>query len=137
MSKLRDLQPGLFDSTSLGWGFDLGTGGSSGTARFHEIPSDADPILVLPEPRVTHVPALTYRLLGDRRLAIGWKARAGDNIAAIRLMRQIESEGRPATAVEQERLARFTGFGATDLANSFFRRPGEASGRAGRIWATS
>ena len=42
-----------------------------------------------------------------------------------RLAQQIEEEARPATADEQERLARFTGFGATDLANSFFRRAGE------------
>ena len=126
MSKTCVSQLGLFDTTSLGWGFDLGLGGSSGASRFRETPVEDERA---PVPAVTvkaHQPALTYRLLGDRTLAQGWKARAADNITAIRLARNIEDEARPATAAEQERLARFTGFGATDLANSFFRRAGEA-----------
>jgi len=36
---------------------------------------------------------------------------------------------RPATPDEQLRLARFIGFGATALANTMFRRPGEAGFR--------
>jgi adenine-specific DNA methylase len=126
MSKSNNsIQLGLFDSTSLGWGFDLGIGGSTGGRRFRE-PIDEDIASpAAPAPKALHVPALTYRLIGDRALAAGWKARAADNIAAIRLARQIEDEARPATADEQERLAKFTGFGATDLANSFFRRAGE------------
>ena len=126
MSKNCASQLGLFDSTSLGWGFDLGLDGSSGASRFRELPDDDERA---PAPSVTaklHQPAITYRLLGDRALAQGWKARAADNIAAIRLAREIEEEARPASADEQERLARFTGFGASDLANSFFRRAGEA-----------
>ena len=117
-------QPGLFDSTSLGWGFDLGIGGSVGASRFREAADDDDPVVTPVAPMVPHVPAVTFRLTGDRALAAGWKARAADNIAAIRLTRQIEDEARPATAEEQARLALFTGFGATDLANSFFRRAG-------------
>ncbi|WP_292270483.1 lactate dehydrogenase [Mesorhizobium sp.] len=38
---------------------------------------------------------------------------------------------RPATLGEQERLIRFTGFGASDLANGVFRRPGEIDFRKG------
>jgi hypothetical protein len=56
-----------------------------------------------------------FRLLGDRRLAPTWRQRAADNLAAIRLLKQIEAEDRPATAAEQARLIRFIGFGATDL----------------------
>ncbi|RYF09219.1 MAG: lactate dehydrogenase, partial [Deltaproteobacteria bacterium] len=125
MSKNCTSQLGLFDSTSLGWGFDLGLGGSSGASRFRETEQEER----VPAPAVPvkpHQPAVTYRLQADRLLAQGWKARAADNIAAIRLAREIEDEARPATAAEQERLARFTGFGASDLANSFFRRTGEA-----------
>ncbi|HKN27322.1 MAG TPA: methyltransferase, partial [Roseiarcus sp.] len=48
--------------------------------------------------------------------------RAADNIAAIRLMLEIEEEARNATPDEQERLALFTSFGAGDLANNLFRR---------------
>ena len=124
MSNNCTSQLGLFDSTSLGWGFDLGLGGS-GASRFRET-ADEDarvPAVVAVKP---HHPAVTYRLLADRALAQGWKARAADNITAIRLAREIEDEARPATAAEQEQLGKFTGFGASDLANSFFRRAGEA-----------
>ena len=43
------------------------------------------------------------------------KTRAADNIAAIRLMLEIEEEARNATPEEQERLALFTSFGAGEL----------------------
>ncbi|TIM18495.1 MAG: DNA methylase, partial [Mesorhizobium sp.] len=54
-----------------------------------------------------------------------------DNIAAIRLAAGIEADDRPATYEEQERLIRFTGFGASDLANGVFKRPGEIDFREG------
>ena len=65
-----------------------------------------------------------FMLTGDRDLARGWTARARDNIAAIRLATELESAGRAPSAEEQRRLLRFTGFGATDLAQNCFRRPG-------------
>ncbi|MGE0459650.1 MAG: N-6 DNA methylase [Bauldia sp.] len=67
----------------------------------------------------------------DRDLARGWKSRARDNLDAIRLAAEIESADRPATRDEQARLIRFTGFGASELANAVFRRPGEDGFRAG------
>ena len=70
-------------------------------------------------------PAHDFRLAGDRTLAHGWKARAADNIAAVRLTQTIENENRNATPEEQERLSRFTAFGASELANNIFRRAGE------------
>jgi hypothetical protein len=70
-------------------------------------------------------PALDYRLSGDRQLVDGWKGRAAGNLGAIRLLAEIAAEGCLARACEQERLGRFTGFGATDLANKLFRRVGE------------
>ncbi|KUM24420.1 lactate dehydrogenase [Mesorhizobium loti] len=72
-----------------------------------------------------------FHLEGDRGLAKGWKPRALDNLAAIRLAGAIEAEDRPATPEEQARLIRFTGFGASELANTMFRRPGEDGFRAG------
>ncbi|TIQ71814.1 MAG: class I SAM-dependent methyltransferase, partial [Mesorhizobium sp.] len=62
-----------------------------------------------------------FHLAGSRGLARGWKERARDNIAAIRLAAEIEADERPATLGEQERLIRFTGFGASDLAYGVFR----------------
>ncbi|PPQ16137.1 lactate dehydrogenase [Bradyrhizobium sp. AC87j1] len=63
-------------------------------------------------------------LSGERGLAKGWKQRARDSIAAVRLAAQIEAAQRPATVEEQQQLIRFTGFGASELANGVFRRPG-------------
>ncbi|RWA75286.1 MAG: lactate dehydrogenase [Mesorhizobium sp.] len=72
-----------------------------------------------------------FILAGDRGLAKGWKQRAIDNLAAIRLAAEIEAEDRPATPKEQARLIRFTGFGASELANAVFRRPGQDGFRSG------
>ena len=66
-----------------------------------------------------------FHLDGDRTLARGWPARARDNIAAIGLSKALEQSGRAPSPDEQAQLLRFTGFGATDLAQNCFRRPGE------------
>ena len=86
-------------------------------------PPDNEPALVSPSPPA--IPARNFHLAGDRRLARGWKARAADNVASMRLAHQIEVEKRNATQEEQEILCRFTGFGASELANALFRRAGE------------
>ena len=107
-----------FDTTALSGGLTLG---ATASPRFRE-----DIVDVPPAPIPERIPARTYRLDGERSLAKGWKARAADNVAAIRLLREIEIEDRHATADEQDRLIRFVGFGASDLANTLFRRTGEA-----------
>jgi len=116
---------GLFDSSALGWTVPTPTAGPA--------PANAD---ADDEPHAPAAPAppergLNYALSGDRRLARGWPARARDNIAAIRLSRELEDAGRAPTAAEQERLMRFIGFGATDLAQNAFPLPGETSYRPG------
>ena len=75
--------------------------------------------------------ARNFRLDGNRTLAKSWKDRARDNLAAIKLAALIESEQRCATPEEQAQLIRFTGFGASELANACFRRPGETEFRKG------
>jgi len=72
-----------------------------------------------------------FHLIGNRGLAKSWRDRARDNLAAIRLAAAIEAEGRQATSDEQAHLIRFTGFGASELANGVFRRPGEDAFRKG------
>jgi N12 class adenine-specific DNA methylase/adenine-specific DNA methylase len=72
-----------------------------------------------------------FYLEGDRRLATTWKERAKMNIAAILLASEIEKQDRPARPDEQARLIRYTGFGASELANRIFRRPGEDEFRDG------
>jgi N12 class adenine-specific DNA methylase len=70
--------------------------------------------------------ARNFRLLDTRKLAAGWKHRAQDNLAAIRLLQQIEEEGRGATPDEQSALIKFCAFSSTDLAQNVFRRGDEA-----------
>ncbi|MCZ0737721.1 Eco57I restriction-modification methylase domain-containing protein [Phreatobacter sp. AB_2022a] len=129
----------LFGNTALSSGLGLGV-----TAFGRDFaPDDDDPDPSTPAPAIpiagagrSSAPArrergADFELTGNRALAKGWKARARDNIAAILLAAEIEAAERPATRDEQERLIRFTGFGAGDLANGVFRRPGEIDFRDG------
>ncbi len=113
----------LLDSTALSGGLTLDA--PMGGLRFREPEDDGDDTPPA-APAAVRVPARNWRLSGDRALAHGWKARAADNVAAIRLAHAIAAEDRNATPDEQEALSRFTGFGASELANALFRRPGEA-----------
>ena len=74
---------------------------------------------------------VNYYLQGERGLAATWKERGQVNVAAILLASEIEKQDRPARPDEQARLIRYTGFGASELANRVFRRPGEAEFRDG------
>jgi len=65
------------------------------------------------------------RLPGQTGIASGEKAKARDIIAAVRTLKAIEQEHRPATAEEKQALARFSGFGPVAL--SIFPEP--VSGR--------
>jgi N12 class adenine-specific DNA methylase/adenine-specific DNA methylase len=67
----------------------------------------------------------------DRGLAASWKERARINVVAILTANEIERNDVAVTREHQAKLIRFTGFGASDLANSMFRRPGEAGFRKG------
>jgi len=113
----------LFDSTALSGGLTLDA--PMGGLRYREPEGDDDDTPPA-APAAARVPARNWHLSGDRTLAHGWKARAADNVAAIRLAHTITGEDRHATAEEQEVLSRFVGFGASELAQSLFRRPGEA-----------
>ncbi|MGE6742352.1 DEAD/DEAH box helicase family protein [Allorhizobium pseudoryzae] len=67
----------------------------------------------------------------DRGLAASWKERARLSVAAILTANEIERHNIPVTREHQQRLIRFTGFGASELANGMFRRPGEVDFREG------
>ena len=112
----------LFDTTALTSSMGLYSGLSFGERPDDSIADSGDDA---PAPNI--VPARNFRLTGARRLGSDWKTRAADNIAAIRLMGEIEAEARNATPEEQDQLALFASFGAGDLANNLFRRsPDEA-----------
>ncbi|KIU53220.1 N-6 DNA methylase, partial [Bradyrhizobium elkanii] len=128
----------LFGNTALSSGLGLGVTAFAADATGDDDPHDDPPSSTpspsastnaspRPTPSGSRKRAVDFHLAGDRGLAKGWKQRARDSIAAIRLAAQIEADERPATRDEQERLIRFTGFGASELANGVFRRPGETA----------
>jgi hypothetical protein len=128
----------LFGNTSLSSGLGLGVTAFPAVSE----PDDGDravssrtPAAAPPVAAVASKPALVrgenFHLNGDRGLTKSWRDRARENIAAIRLAVAVEAERRPPTAEEQVRLIRFTSFGASELANGVFRRPGEAAFRKG------
>jgi N12 class adenine-specific DNA methylase/adenine-specific DNA methylase len=130
----------LFNDTALSSGLGLGVAAFAGDVADNDDdepeptpPSPAQRI-VSPTPRHPMPRGVNFILDGDRGLAVNWKDRARDNLKAIRLAATIEAEDRPATLEEQRRLIRFTGFGASELANGVFRRPGETAFRKG--WET-
>ena len=89
----------LFDTTALSTGaFALYSGLSLGEQTDDE-DDERDDDAPASTPVVT--PARNFRLDGLRNLASDWKSRAADNLAAIRLMQQIEGEARNATPDEQ------------------------------------
>ena len=90
----------FLDTTSLGGSLSLYGGFPTAgfpTTRSPALPEmtfepDAAEIVDPPDPAKPTVPAHDYRLAGDRRLAQSWKARARDNLAAIRLLQTIEAK---------------------------------------------
>ena len=132
----------LFGNTSLSSGLGLGVT-AFGSDFEAEAPVDERPSAPAAHAKPLLQPAghgrvntatargQSFFLESDRGLAKGWKQRARDNLAAIRLAAKIEAEDRPATTEEQARLIRLTGFGASDLANAVFRRPGGTAFRDG------
>lgn len=129
----------LFNNTTLSSGLGLGVTAFAGDMAVEPDDDDPDPSTPPPARPTAAVgrsisPAhrargANFRLAGDRALAKGWRSRARDNINAIRLAAAIASEDRPASPEEQKQLIRFTGFGASELANSVFRQPGESDFR--------
>lgn len=70
------------------------------------------------------IPAKTGRnyAFGDGDLTYdgSWLVKARQNVEALELLKQLEKDGRQATRDEQAVLAKFIGWGASDIANSIF-----------------
>src|SRR6516162_5964631 len=126
---------GLFDNTALGW-----------TVKTPQAePQPATPTPTAPDAEISQQEAAppvrgkNFYLEGDRGLARGWTTRASDNVAAIRLSKELEAcpgprsgqSGRAPTAEDQVLLLRFVGFGATELAQGCFPLPGSSDFRPG------
>ncbi len=136
----------MFGSSALSSGLGLGVTafGSFSAAAANDDDPDPTPPASGPAsapPRAAAVPSRppphprrlrgNFYLEGDRGLSPSWKDRARTNVAAILVANNISKQDRPATSKEQAQLIRFTGFGAGELANGMFRRPGEVDFRQG------
>lgn len=79
-------------------------------------PADPEPAVLAPAaPEVIDAPATAAEHSAPALLASGEKTKARDILAAIRALKTIEQEQRPATATERQALARFAGFGPVAL----------------------
>jgi adenine-specific DNA methylase len=129
----------MFGSSALSSGLGLGVTASGGFDATAANDDDLDPTPppLAPALSVAVAPVSgsslrqNFYLDGDRGLGASWRDRARANVAAIQVADAIAKQQRPATAKEQAQLIRFTGFGAGELANGMFRRPGEVDFRDG------
>lgn len=129
----------MFGNTALSSGLGLGVTAFGSFSPDAANDDDPDPMPPAPAPALAIAAAPVRRtrlranfyLNGDRGLPSSWKDRARANVAAILVADGIARQDRPATRKEQAQLIRFTGFGAPELANGMFRRPGEVDFRPG------
>lgn len=64
---------------------------------------------------------LNYRFGNDDLTYTGsWFSKAEANIAAIEVLKRLQKDGRQATADEQKTMAKFIGWGSSELANNLF-----------------
>ena len=134
----------MFGSSALSSGLGLGVaalGGFSGEPANDDDPDPTPPspaparaISAPPQPSASKQGQRANFYLDDgedRGLTASWKDRAKANVAAILIANEIERHNLRVTREQQKRLIRFTGFGASALANGMFRRPGEVAFREG------
>ena len=131
-----DIFGGPRDALSSGLGLGFSTFGDNlaptpETVQTQSCGTPAKPPVAIGPPQQPHRESpergVNFHLSASRALAKGWKARARDNLDAIALAATVTDENRPATPEEQAVLIKFTGFGASDLANAIFTRPGETN----------
>ena len=87
----------LFDNTALsGWTYPAPSTAADMCA-FDAADDDDDTVPPEAAPAAPAARGSNFHLAGDRDLALGWPARARDNIAAIRLSKALELSGRAPT----------------------------------------
>jgi len=115
----------LFDNTALsGWTQHTRLDATDPDACDPANDDDDDDSNTPPPATTQAARGSNYYLAGDRELG-------RDNVTAINLSKTLEQSGGAPTPDEQAQLLRFVGFGATELAQNCFRRPGEDEFRSG------
>ena len=65
--------------------------------------------------------SLNYRVKpGELKREGSWRQTAERNVEIVELIKRIEAEGRPATEAERATMVKFTGWGASEIANGVF-----------------
>lgn len=71
---------------------------------------------------------------GDLTYEGGWQKKAAQNVEAVELAKKLETEGRQATREEQAVLAKFIGWGASEIRNSIFGDKLDKAARSINDW---
>lgn len=123
-------QPGVGVGPDAGvpTGHDGRRGSSGGIHADARLPAGGVPGTTearkVPEPAGRDIPpktGLNYQF-GDTDLTYegSWAKKAEQNVVAVELVKKLESEARLATPEEQKTLAKFVGWGSSELANNLF-----------------
>jgi len=93
--------------------------GNGGPARLLKAPKKPQNTPISPD-----IPQKTGRnyVFGDEDLTYtgGWQTKARQNVEAVELLKKLDAEKRQATREEQSVLAKFIGWGASEIANTLF-----------------
>lgn len=124
----RDQQPGGVDDAAGPGPRQVGRPGADGVRGQNENGGQAQPgdrpgrNAAVPAGR--DIPAksgLNYTFGPDDLTYEGsWAKKATQNVEAVELLRQLEKEGRQASRAEQKILAKFVGWGSSEVANNLF-----------------
>ena len=94
-----------------------------------------------PRPAGRDIPPKTGRnfMFGDNDLTYegSWQKKAEQNVEAVELLKRLEADGRQATRDEQSVLAKFIGWGASEIANTLFGDKLDAAVKAEEAYAVA
>lgn len=132
----RDADAGTADAGGLGQARPNGVRGQNENGNESEQRAGAGEDAGVPAGRDIPVKSgRNYRFGPDDLTYAGtWLQKATANVEAVELLKALEKEGRQATREEQQKLAQFIGWGASEIANSIFGDKIKKKEAAVRAW---
>lgn len=132
----RDADAGTADAGGLGQARPDGVRGQNENGNESEQRAGAGADAGVPAGRDIPVKSgRNYRFGPDDLTYAGtWLQKATANVEAVELLKALEKEGRQATREEQQKLAQFIGWGASEIANSIFGDKIKKKEAAVRAW---